>query len=163
MGHVLRTIRGLSNDLANSLDVRKNVRLWFHLQGLEAEALAKAAAPVLTGFLRSTINWDLIGTDIAAGGVLMGRLQVGAVYGRRQEWEHRSRSFYAWRAIEAIARKIEGTLQSDAPSVWLGVGRGWKGTWSYNPGMQGGGSGVLPRGMPPGSGGAVAGSFRVKR
>jgi hypothetical protein len=149
----------MENDLARGLDVRRNVRRWFYGMGLKAEAGAKAAAPVLTGALRASINFAMIGADLSAGGMLTGRLQVGVVYGRRQEWEHRTKSFYAYRALRAVADEISVTLQSDAPSVWIGVGRGWKGTWSYNPGMQG--SGVLPRSSPPGSGGAVVGSFQL--
>lgn len=149
----------LVNDLVKGLDARRNVRVWFFRMGLMSEGLAKERAPVRTGFLRSTINWALVGTDISAGGVLQGRLQVAAVYGRRQEWEHRVHSFYAWTAMQDTADAISGVLSSDdgAAQVWLGTGRGWKGTWSWNPGIT-----TFSRGSPGGVVSGSAGSIRVR-
>lgn len=170
MGYVFRAVRGLENDLPKSLDVRRNARRWFDMMGLRAEAMAKTNAPVLTGALRSSINWHMIGTDITHGGVLLGRLQVGVAYGRRQEWEHKSRSFYAYRAVLAVSQEIASTLQSEdgAASVWLGTGRGWKGTWSWNPFFSEGGPDGSPRrfsvvGSNPNSPHARAYSYYVNR
>lgn len=151
----------LKNELLKGLDVRRNARIWFNRMGLMSEGLAKSRAPVLTGFLRSTINWALIGSDISAGGFLQGRLQVGAVYGRRQEWEHKVHSFYAWTAIQDTGAAISSALgtESGAAQIWLGVGRGWKGTWSWNPDMttfSGAVAGAVVQG------GGTSGSIRVR-
>lgn len=138
----LKPVRKFYNDLPRALDVRKNVRAWFDRLGMRSEALAKERAPVDTGFLRGTINWTIVGTNLREGGTLIGRLAVGAVYGRRQEWEHATHSFYAYRSIEEVARELESMLEGDAASVWIGAGRGWKGTMSFNPGLSTGGMGA---------------------
>ena len=161
---VLRPIKGFYNDLPNSLDAHKQVRRWFNQMGMKGERLAKGRAPVDTGALRASISWAMTGTQSTRkGGPLQGRLAVGVVYGRRQEWEHQSRAFYLYDSVLDVAREIEQTLQSDAASVWIGTGRGYRGTPSFNPGISTGPTfGAFSRSFDQGvAGGGVAGSGRV--
>lgn len=165
-GPFLRAIRGLNNDLPRWMDAKRNARRWFAQMMLRAEGLAKARAPVLTGALRASINGTIVGTSLAQGAPLQGRLSVGVIYGRMQEWEHPTRAFYAYFSILDIAREIEGILEGDAASVWIGTGRGWMGTMSFNPGIsdfsQGKTGGAFSRDFDSGTAqGGVAGSGRI--
>lgn len=160
---VLRPVRGFINDLPKAIDAKRNIRKWFTSMMLRAETIAKSRAPVLTGALRASINGAVIGTNLSKGSPLQGRLAVGVVYGRRQEWEHRSRAFYAYFSLLDIAREIEGVLDGNAASVWIGSGRGYKGTMSFNPGISTGPTfGSHARTFEEGvQGGGVAGSGKI--
>lgn len=143
-GPILRAIRPLRNQLPDAFSAKKNVWRWFNSMGLRAEMLAKENAPVLTGALRASINWKMIGGNITRSGVLRGRLRVGVVYGRRQEWEHATRSFYMYRAVMVVVGEIQQILGSEDQTtrIWVGTTRGYARTWSFNPGMSTGGAGA---------------------
>jgi hypothetical protein len=71
--------------------------------GKRAERIAKSPgwSPRLTGRLVNSIHWiDAAGGNVL-GRVLSGALSVGVPYGRRQEFEHKTRGRYLARALEA--------------------------------------------------------------
>lgn len=157
-GPILRAIRPLRNELPDAFSAKKNVARWFNGMGLRAEGLAKQNAPVLTGALQASINWRMIGTNISTGAPLRGRLAVGVAYGRRQEWEHASRSLYMYRAIMVVVGEIQRVLGSEpsAARIWVGATRGWKRSHSFNPGLSTGGAGSRDWAQGTAEGGVTA-------
>lgn len=73
--------------------------------GKRAEALAKTTgwSPYLTGALVRSIQWmNARRSERDAHRVIRGSLLVGVPYGRRQEYEHKTRGWYLHRAINAV-------------------------------------------------------------
>jgi len=90
-----RTIVGIRNHVIRSLNQA----------GKRAEALTKTNgwSPRLTGALVRSIKWiEARGSESVSDRVLKGALTVGVPYGRRQEFEHLSRSRYLGRALDAV-------------------------------------------------------------
>lgn len=71
--------------------------------GKSAEAFAKSPgwSPRLTGALINSIKWIRAEKGGAEGRIITGALSVGVPYGRRQEFENKSKGRYLARAIEA--------------------------------------------------------------
>lgn len=119
----LQVVKQIENDLLKGLDAHRNLSAWFNGVGLRAEGRAKQYAPVLTGALRASINWALTITGTRGGGPIQGRLRSPLRYARRQEWEHRSRSFYMYRAVVLASKEIESVLSKDTSvKIWIGAG-----------------------------------------
>ena len=99
-----RTVEGLRSYIVNTMNK----------YGKRAERLAKSQgwSPRLTGALVRSIQWLEARKGGTAGRVLTGALTVGVPYGRRQEFEHKTRSRYLGRALDAVFPGFVDELQS---------------------------------------------------
>lgn len=72
--------------------------------GREAQRIAREPghAPFLTGALVRSIKWRKARQGRGLSGVITGALTVGVPYGRRQEFEHPTRSLYLQRALQQV-------------------------------------------------------------
>lgn len=98
-----RTIENLRNYVVKTMNKH----------GKEAEQIAKSPgwSPYLTGALVNSIQWMEARGGTTEGRVLTGSLTVGVPYGRRQEFEHRTKSRYLQRAMEAVFPDFVDDLQ----------------------------------------------------
>ena len=87
-----RTVLGLRRYIVNKMNEA----------GRRAEAIAKQPnwSPFLTGALVRSIQWLDAREGLGASRVLVGALSVGVPYGRRQEFENKSKSRYLGRALD---------------------------------------------------------------
>lgn len=85
--------------------------------GREAERIAKSPghSPYLTGLLVSTIVWRSAKRRRFSG-LVLGQLEVGVVYGRVQEYTHKTRAFYLHRAMMQVYPGFISDLQ-DAGAI----------------------------------------------
>lgn len=125
-----RPVKRITNDFLTGYDAHANLRRFFMDLGLRAEAAAKKAVPFDEGHLRAATNWAMLSTNTRKGQPIAGRLANPLRYARRQEWEHRSRSFWMYGAILAASKELEVVLGS-APGVEVWIGAGGRGGAKY--------------------------------
>lgn len=72
--------------------------------GKKAERIARSRnhSPFWKGPLIRSIRWNDAKSGEVAGRVIRGYLEVGVPYGRRQEFEHSTKSRYLQRAMDAV-------------------------------------------------------------
>lgn len=97
-----RTVRG----------IQKFVIREMNRSGNEAARIAKSPghSPFLTGALVRSIKWRRAQEGRILGRVVTGALEVGVPYGRRQEFEHRTRKLYLQRAIQIVFPRFVAAL-----------------------------------------------------
>jgi hypothetical protein len=84
--------------------IRSHIIDVMNKHGRRAERIAKEPgwSPFLTGALVRSIKWLEARKGDFGRRVISGALTVGVSYGRRQEFEHSSRSRYLGRALDAV-------------------------------------------------------------
>ena len=97
------TIRGLRNFVIKEMNK----------SGRAAKRIAKTPghSPFLTGNLVKSIEWRKARAGKGVSNVVTGALLVGVPYGRRQEFEHSTRSLYLQRALQAVFPEFLSNLQ----------------------------------------------------
>lgn len=100
---ILQTERGTFIDRLTVPTIRNFVVSRANEHGRQAEAIAKTPghSPFLTGELIKSIKW-VSATRNGFGGLITGDLSVGVPYGRRQEFEHKTKKLYLHRALAAV-------------------------------------------------------------
>jgi hypothetical protein len=81
-----------------------------HGRAAEATAKEPGHSPFALGNLVASIQWENAKRKSFTG-LITGNLSVGVPYGRRQEFEHKSRSFYLRRAIAKHFPKFVASLR----------------------------------------------------
>lgn len=82
-----------------------------NLAGHKAEFLAKSPSwsPYKTGALIKSIKW-ISAKRQGFTQILVGALSVSVPYGRRQEFEHRTKGYYLLRALQAVQPQLNAKL-----------------------------------------------------
>lgn len=110
---IMNAPRGRFPNVKTANQIRNYLVKVMNKHGKEAERLAKTPgwSPRLTGALVKSIKWHRASAGVGNGRVVRGSLQVSVPYGRRQEFENRTKAFYLLRAIQAVQPAYLADLQ----------------------------------------------------
>ena len=106
-----KSFRGVFVDRLAAARMRQHAVSSMNRAGRNAEMIAKSPghSPYKTGALVNSIKW-VNAKRRGFDKLIIGRLTVGVPYGRRQEFEHKTRRLYLHRAIQQALPGFERDL-----------------------------------------------------